>query len=350
MKIATWNIEWMNNWFVGHGQVAFRERYEPRGRPDDAIDDVDDLCTRVAQVIRALDADVLCIQEGPSDIREMQLFVSTYLADAFGQSEYDVWGGIDGGAQKIYILTRRDGALQDPHEPVDALTRHLGDPWLCDIEGTATLASYEFTRRPVVIEGTYEGQPLRVISLHTKSKYVHNGASLWSNPDRRPEFIQEALKHRRRISAESMRVRRYLDDLLAQDPHAAIVLTGDCNDGPGADYFEAFYLTHNITDILMGSLYRPATQFEHAFMHRMREVDRYTAIFDDFVTGETGKKLVLDHIMVSPVLRSGGGSRLGLLNAEIAHRAFEAAIDPDASSSRQRYPSDHRPAVAVFGP
>jgi hypothetical protein len=147
-----------------------------------------------------------------------------------------------------------------------------------------------------------------------------------------------------------MRVRRYLDAALKETPHQAIVVAGDCNDGPGADYFEELYLTHNITDILLGSTYYPAFQFEHAFMHRVPRTRRYTAIFDDFVTGENNKLLVLDHILVSPVLKSGGGTPIGLLNAGVGHQEFERAIDESAASARQKYPSDHRPVFAVFGP
>jgi endonuclease/exonuclease/phosphatase family metal-dependent hydrolase len=350
MKIVSWNIEWMNNWFVGYDQVAFREEYDPRGRPQDAIADVDALCRRVAQVIDDLAPDVLCVQEGPSDPREMELFTSTYLVDEAGQSLYRVFGGYDGGAQKIYILVNQHGPVTDAWEPDDSLTRSLEEEWECDIDGDSVLQPYHFTRRPIVVDCHYEGQTVRVVALHTKSKYVHGGAEMWNNPTRQLEFIQEALKHRRRISAESMKVRRYLDDVLEQDPHQPIVVAGDCNDGPGADYFENLYLTHNVTDILLGSTYYPAFQFEHAFMHRLPQTQRFTAIFDDFVTGESNKLLVLDHILVSPVLKSGGGTAIGLLNASIGHQEFERAIDESAASERQRLPSDHRPVFAVFGP
>ena len=350
MKVVSWNIEWMNNWFAGYGSVAFKERYEPRGNSQDAIANVDTLCRRVAQVIEDLAPDILCVQEGPSDPREMELFVSTYLRDQAGGSRYDIFGGHDGGAQKAYILVSRDGPVVNPREPADGPTRSLAEEWESDVDGDASLQPYRFTRRPVVVDCDYEGETVRVVSLHLKSKYVHRGAGLWNNPARRHEFIREALKHRRRISAESMRVRQYLNDLLEAQPHLPIIVTGDCNDGPGADYFEERYLTHNVTDILLGSTYYPGFQFEHAFMHRLPQTQRYTAIFDDFVTGESDKLLVLDHILVSPLLKSGGGCTICLLNGGIGHQEFERAIDEDAASERQKFPSDHRPAFAVFGP
>jgi hypothetical protein len=61
----------------------------------------------------------------------------------------------------------------------------------------------------------------------------------------REEFIKLALQARRRISAEAMRVREYIDLLFEQNPQAKIVVTGDFNDGPGLDYFEKRYLISN---------------------------------------------------------------------------------------------------------
>jgi len=352
MKVVSWNIEWMNNWFVGQGRAAFRERYEPRGRLQASIADVDALCRNVAQVIKDLAPDILSIQEGPSDPREMRLFVSTYLRGQTGGNLYEIFGGHDGGAQKAYILIRRNSSVTFPREPADEATLSLAEEWESDVDGDAHLRPYSFTRRPVVVDCDYEGQMVRVVALHLKSKYVHGGAALWSHPlkRKRREFVREALRQRRRISAESMRVRQYLNDLLENKPHLPIIVTGDCNDGPGADYFEKRYLTHNVTDILLGSTYYPAFQFEHAFLHRLSQRQRYTAIFDDFVTGENGKLLVLDHILVSPVLKSGGGATIGLLNGGIGHQEFERAIDEGAATDREKFPSDHRPAFAVFGP
>lgn len=57
MKLANWNIEWMNDWFTA-------DRRSPELRPSDQIDgvtDINDLCTRVARVIDDLAADVLTI-------------------------------------------------------------------------------------------------------------------------------------------------------------------------------------------------------------------------------------------------------------------------------------------------
>ena len=109
MKIVNWNIEWMNNWFEGYGQVGFRQDHPTKG-----ISDVADLCRRVARVIKNLNPDVLTIEEGPSDIREMELFTDTYLIDSHDNKIFDVFGGIDGGAQKVYALVKKGGEFKNP--------------------------------------------------------------------------------------------------------------------------------------------------------------------------------------------------------------------------------------------
>ena len=109
MRIVNWNIQWMNDWFVGQGAVVFRH-----DNLNEGITDVDDLCKRVAGVITSLDPDILAVVEGPSDIREMELFVNTYLVDEHGDVLYYVFGGIDGRSQKAYTLVKKGGEYKKP--------------------------------------------------------------------------------------------------------------------------------------------------------------------------------------------------------------------------------------------
>jgi exonuclease III len=336
MRIMNWNIEWMNDWFEGGGNVAFRAQNLRAG-----ITDVADLCTRVASVVEALDPDILTVEEGPSDVREMELFVQSFLADPQGQARFEIFGGTDGASQKLYALAKVGGSFQNPHVPQDDLTLALSEPWQADVDGDFRLDGYEFTRRPLVVEGTVGAlnAQLRVVTLHTKSKYVHNGQQLWQNLDTRFDYVVAALKNRRRISSEAMRVRRYLDDLLVLDPELQCIVCGDFNDGPGVDYFETRYLTHNVTDILLGSTYFPELMFKHAFVSRVPGDQRYTAVFDDFVDGINDRHLLLDHLLVSPALCPK------VHDSGIAHQPYDASIDPGATG-RQKRPSDHRPVYA----
>ena len=190
---------------------------------------------------------------------------------------------------------------------------------------------------------TSTGTTFRLVSLHTKSKYVHRGRSLWEDPARRQEFIVKALAARRRISAEAMRVREYLNACFAESIEAPIVVTGDLNDGPGLDNFESRFLTHNVAGLIAGSSFQPRRMLRHAFIDIMEKERNYTAIFDDFIDGIDGRKILLDHIFVSASLfwkSDGSRNAAGV----IEHDVFDAGIDTGAPvGSRQRLPSDHRP-------
>lgn len=333
MRLKNFNVEWMNDWFVGGGKVAFR-----KDNPVKGIYDTDALARRVAGLIQEVDPDVATIEEGPSDIEEMRLFVSTYLSDA-----YEVFGGIDGGAQKIYALCKKGAALSGCHVADDNLTLGLKKTWESDVDGDEVAEAYKFTRQPLVVLGYMpDGKPCRIVAMHTKSNYIQGGDKVWNNPATRPQFIREALKDRRHISSEAMRVREYFDALLSADPSERIVVAGDLNDGPGFDYFELRYLTHNVIDILLGSTFDFEMLFRHAFIDRVDSNLRFTCEFYDYVEAKD-MQLLLDHIAVSPAL---GGKIVG---GGILHKKYADALDPNARGDRQKRPSDHRPVFVDIG-
>jgi len=179
---------------------------------------------------------------------------------------------------------------------------------------------------------------------HLKSNFINRGEALWNDPDRRLEFVRTALQNRRRIANEGMRIRQYLDVRLDAAPAAAIVVLGDFNDGPGRDLFEQQYLAHNVTDLLVGSAYRPETLFAHALADVAADL-RYSAVFDDFVTNEPGKRLLLDHIIVSPGMSTGAALVAG--SGRIEHDAWSANRTGDGGRRDQRA-TDHRPATVVL--
>jgi endonuclease/exonuclease/phosphatase family metal-dependent hydrolase len=202
------------------------------------------------------------------------------------------------------------------------------------------LDGYEFTRTPLVIDLIIGGQELQIIVMHTKSNFINKGESLWKNEATRQQYIVAALKNRLRISTEGMRVRTYLDARLKQAPASRIIVLGDLNDGPGLDYFEELYLSHNVTDIMIGSAFQSEWTFAHA-QHDVPEANRYTAVFDDFVTEEKNKHVLLDHILLSPGLRRGALKKVPH-SGRVRHAEYDAQVE-DGGANREDRPSDHRP-------
>lgn len=329
VKLVNWNIEWMNNWFVpiSEGAPAWRAI-----NPAVTVEGAPSAAARAAQVINVLSADVVAIQEGPSREGEMRLFIDDFLA-----GDWEIIGPSGSGAQKLYLLIRQGGRIEDAQRiwpdkgPLD-----LSLPWPVDVTGDLIVEGYQFTREPLAAELTVAGRRMSVVNLHSKSKYIHGGRRLWDNEATRPQFIAQAVRNRRRIAAELMRVRQWLDAALEADPEERIAVLGDLNDGPGVDFFEEHYLINNVVAIVSGNPFNPRRMLRHAFIDRELKERNFTARFDDFIDNINDRPLLLDHILLSPSLYWGG-----LRNARIEHEAFEAAVG--SGRSRDDRPSDHRP-------
>lgn len=335
-EIATLNGEWMNDWFTPDSAegVAWR----PTFMRDGVECDTEQTAGLLAGLIADLDADIVALQEAPSRAAELALFLDTHLAD-----RYRFLIGDSGSSQKLALLTKPtvEAALVPPAELGDLI-----EPWLADVDGDAEVKEYRFTRDPLVCRLTLDGSPLMVVVGHLKSNFINRGEQMWRDPDRRIEFIRTALQNRRRIANEGMRMRQYLDARLDEDPDAAIVVLGDFNDGPGRDLFEQQYLAHNVTDLLVGSAYRPETLFGHALVDVPADL-RYSAVFDDFVTEEPQKRMLLDHIVLSPAMAAAGaGVRKAAGSGRIEHDAW-AAHRTGSGERRDERATDHRPATVV---
>jgi hypothetical protein len=255
---------------------------------------------------------------------------------------YEFFLGDTGASQKLGLLYKPgsvDSAQLAPHAEI----KDLIEEWDADVDGDAVLDLYGFTRTPLVVDLVIGGHPLQMIVAHTKSNFINQGRSLWEDPATRQSYIVAALINRRRISAEGMRIRRYLDRRLTAAPDGTIIVLGDLNDGPGLDYFEERYITHNVTDILVGSAFAPEQVFTHA-QHDVAAADRYTAVFEDFVPTPQEKQLLLDHILLSPGLSRADGLRRIDGSGAVRHAEYEANVVNDGAR-RQDRPSDHRPVT-----
>lgn len=339
MRVANWNVEWMNDWFVPvrDGGPAWRAGPIEGARP---VADVRGLADRVAAVIWRIAPDLIAIQEGPSRAGEMRLFVDDHLDGAF-----DVLGPTGRGTQRLYVLVRRGGAIEAAARLWPAPGEIDFDlSWPVDVVGDLVIEPYDFTRTPLTVAATVGGKPLVVVNVHSKSKYVHGGRALWENEATRPQFVAQAVRNRRRIAAELMRLRSWIEDRLEREPEARMIVLGDLNDGPGVDFFERNYLIHNVVGVVSGNPFTPRTMLRHAFIDRELRDRNWTARFDDFVDGIPDRPLLLDHILLSPALNWGA-----FRNARIDHEAFEAQLRPDLPG-RAAAPSDHRPQRADFDP
>jgi endonuclease/exonuclease/phosphatase family metal-dependent hydrolase len=325
LKITSFNAEWMNDWFLsGTSTPKFKTKF--KDRESNKMIDTATVASKVANLIGSINPDILAIQEGPSEKKEMQLFIDTYLGDQGYKCEI----GSDGSSQKIHLLYK-EGKFASAKK-VNAVY----DAWEFDKDGDYDLENIKFTRTPLEMDFEVNSSDrdsgekrLKVISVHLKSPFVQNGQQMWKNPDTRRFYIAEALQSRRRTLTEATEIRKRIDSVLDKKPD--IVILGDMNDGPGKEYFEKFLLGMDITGELLGNVYYP----KNIFRTTLDPDKDYTVIFDDFVENEPNKKILLDRILISPSFISSPDA------ARVEHNAYDSQVtDPE---SREGRPSDHRP-------
>lgn len=343
MRVMSWNVEWMNSWFVPNSERRVRGVPEFRGSyaggtgvGGGAIRSVRNLAERVAAVIESVEPHVVLLQEaaGPD---EVQLFADTYL-----RGNWTAIGGASASGQYLGAIYRRAGGVNSvtiaQDQPSLDLRRRNEPGWQADTDADFELEQGRFARIPQTLDiNTTGGETIRAVNCHLKSKFVRRGEQLWTGtPRQRRSFVRQALEARRRISAEAYRIRRYVDEVL-EDGTDLVLVAGDLNDGVGFDYFEDAYLTASVVDVIFGSVARPDLQLVHSLYSRVN-TRLYTAVFDNFVSGVNDQELLLDHALASPALDQR------ITDARIPHQVYEGQITGSGEGRGQR-PADHRPVV-----
>ncbi len=330
LKITSWNIEDMNLFFNAQDRV----------RPGPEREGV---ARKVAAVIDEVAPDVLCVQEGPSRRSRMETFVDEFLSDT-----YTIVAGETGGGQKPFILIRDSAPIED-FAIIDFDADAWEYPFLRHSEQTGrySLASQNFTRLPVeVLIETSQGT-FSLMCLHLKSKFsrISNRARS-SDPTVRTRAIAEGLEQRARILQEATLLRDYVQNYpFAADVQGRFILAGDLNDGPGRDFFETRFFSTDILRRIRGDVDHPDRILTNV-LDNVPSEQAFSAIFFDNLDREL-RRLLLDHLLVSPDLLQQTGLRVDPTTATVEQEAYENQNDGDFSRNdkpdRELYPSDHRP-------
>lgn len=131
ITVASFNIEWMNDWF--DEKNTFKPTFEREGH----VSNTDETAGRAAAVIRQIDPDILAVQEAPSSIKEMELFIREYLSE--GEIPlYKCFHSKEGGQQHLSLLYKPDVFDSATHISPSELSL-LSDPFLCDVKGDGIL-------------------------------------------------------------------------------------------------------------------------------------------------------------------------------------------------------------------
>ena len=167
------------------------------------------------------------------------------------------------------------------------------DRWLAQIGDDENEEEYYFTRPPLVVRLTDRdtNNSIVVCVLHSKSKKPRRQPRNLSAAERRRRKTAEAIRNRKRIVAEVLRVR----ELLYRNYDRFIVM-GDINDGPDFDDYEQKIWRSGI-ETLLGSVLDPDNILQ-SFVDLSDGQGEPTSAFRNGT-------IMLDHIVYTPNMRYG---------------------------------------------
>jgi hypothetical protein len=336
LKFTTWNIEHLEKLISPNPTSAIIERRQ-----------------RIKETIESINPDILCVEEGPQGEKGVTDFSAQVLGNlwvpvllrhqgealGFRDKEYDIRG-----TQWIWFLVKpallQNCRLQSP-SVWQAFTGE--QTWTVHFWGKEEPTEHFHWRHPqVLIYDLGDEKEIEIIGVHLKSKINQEAIIRNENGNLSGEFLNEALKARVKLATEAHNVRQYIASKFEQVPNPGILVMGDCNDGPGKDFFEDQYLFFDLISNLQGDVMIAERFFNHALFDFTGHL-RWTAKYEDKILKLPASKnpLLLDHILISqPLCRN----QLPLVANEhagkVEHEEFERC---NAGAKSNTKTSDHRP-------
>lgn len=343
LRIATYNIEWMNNLFVpGKPQLRTTAGSALGRNPKSARV----VAERIASVIKDMDAHIIGVQEGPGRLEQMQFFIDEFLDGRYRAS------GKGSGSQTVYALVRKDCPVKaESYGPDHAYYKRLLRPVPFQPWGEFNdPVSYRMARSPALLRLSLAGStdPVHLVVAHTKSQFTR-GFSRKAFDAREPKAMREAILARQKLSADVAALRRHVTNVILERKNAAgVIVLGDLNDGYTRSVFEVEFLMQSLVDELRGSFRRQSALLDHVLTEsQMRSKDAFTVEFRSPDRKGVARELI-DHILVTPALREKGfWLRLKTGKSRIESAISKKHTDGSGANADDR-PSDHFPVTAEF--
>jgi predicted extracellular nuclease len=180
-------------------------------------------------------------------------------------------------------------------------------------------------RPPLVATFTFNGEDVTVVNNHFTSK---GGSAPLLGSDQPPFDAGEVQR-----AAQAQAVNNFVDNLLAQDPDAKIVVAGDLNEFPSEEPIDVIKGTATISDydspgsdpFFATATYNPGgLQILFDLLELLPEHERFDYVFE-------GNSQTLDHVLVSDALNGDALFDVVRINAEFADQT-----------------SDHDPLLALL--
>lgn len=343
LRIATFNVEWMNNLF-DKGMLTLRT--QPGKGVGRFPNNTEGVAKRIAGVIEDLNAHIIGIQEGPRLLEQMQLFSDRFLGGRYRAA------GIGTSSQNIYTLVRDDCPVKaEPYQATDVYYKRLLRPAEFQPWGEVDKpVKYKMARPPALLRLTTSGEkePVHVVVAHTKSQFTQ-GFTRSDFEAREPAAMKEAILSRQKLSADIAALRRHITNVILERKNGAgAIVLGDLNDGFTRSVFEREFLQQSLVDELRGSFRRQSALLDHVLDEaQLQSKDAFTVEFRSPEKRGITRELI-DHILVTPAMRRQGfWLRLKSGEARIAHVEWKKHVTGSGSRGDDR-PSDHIPVIADF--
>jgi hypothetical protein len=335
LKVTTWNLEHSDRLVSATPSAAIVERRQ-----------------RIRDTVEEIAPDILCIQEGPKGAAAVQVLSGQVFGGSLvpvllpGASDTDY---LTKGTQWIWFLARPELVgrcrLQAP-SVWPAFTE--APAWKVNLWGQVTSSLHSHYRHPqVLIYSIDDAHELELIGVHLKSKINKLPPTRDANKNLTAQYVDGALEARIKLATEARDIRQYIGAKFRQLENPGIVVLGDCNDGPGHDFFEVHYLFFDLISNIQGEVLIAEQFFNHTLFDLHQDL-RWTAKYADPVLEIPASRnpLLLDHILISQPLCNGrlpivANPHAGL----VEHQAYERH---NAGAPSTRRTSDHRPASIVF--
>jgi endonuclease/exonuclease/phosphatase family metal-dependent hydrolase len=374
VKLTTWNIAWFDHsWGVLEGRYEPRKKRAQRRLP--TLDKARCQANAVRDEIGRIAPDILFLCEAPAGEAAITSWVSAELP------AYDIVRRSSGtyatkGDQWQWFLIRKELADRLQPELLDITvwrdfaaraspsirlngTWSVSMPRLRTVGGVtdvpvAERSPHSFYRHPQTLLLTIAGERVEVIGAHLKSKFTSGTPRMrraeesfddYAKDPKVAAWLADAHAARIKLSSEAQNIRAYIDHRFRQTADPSILVLGDLNDGPGKELMEREYLLHDLISNLQGDVFFAQQFLNHALFDRPQHL-RWTVRFHDVIDPERDPKILLDHILFTQALTTGGTGPLRVypgagLVEHLAHEETEAAFGKDVAS-------DHRPVSVVL--
>ncbi len=299
LRLATYNVEWFNALFDDHGRpLADQQPAQRYGITRDRQ------LAALRTVFGALDADGIMVIEAPDtgSRRSTTRALERFARDAGLRARQAIIGYPSETEQEIAFLYDPD-RLSIRHDPQGApAPRHgasdaprFDTAFRYDLDADGVGEVIRFSKPPLELAVTHDGQTLRLIGVHAKSKAPRGS-------EESPEFTRIAIDNRRKQLAQCLWLRqRVTAHLQAGD---SLIVLGDLNDGPGLDEYEKLF-GHSGVEIVLGHDGPPDLRLHdpHALMAITQRIGVAPSTARFFIAPQDRWfDALLDFIMVSPDL------------------------------------------------